>query len=104
MTVTQVLTQLGRTPGADGDAAGGADDATTAGADEAGGATEVATWTGVDDAGGAAGVDATGAMHLVQTVEIEVLVMVEIVVVTCWMGVPWGGVTVLVTGQVVKVV
>ena len=119
VTETQVFTQLGRTPGADGDAAGGAeedepttggatgeDDATTAGGAEdelAGGATVLPCWTG-EDAGGAAELDATGATHLVQTVEIEVLVTVEIVVVTCWIGVPWGGVTVLVTGQVVKVV
>lgn len=39
-----------------------------------------------------------------QTVEMEVLVTVDTVVETCWMGVPWGGVTVLVTGHVVKVV
>lgn len=102
MMETHVLTQLGSTLGATG--AGGADDATTAGEDEAGGATEVACWTGPDDTGGAAGVDATGATHLVQIVEIDVLVIVEIVVVTCWIGVPPGGVTVLVTGQVVNVV
>ena len=48
--------------------------------------------------------DAGGATHLVQIVEIEVLVMVEIVVVTCWVGGPLEGVMVLVTGQVVKVV
>lgn len=41
---------------------------------------------------------------MVQIVEIEVLVIVEMVVVTSWVGVPWGGVTVLVTGQVVTVV
>ncbi len=39
-----------------------------------------------------------------QTVEIEVLMIVEMVDVTCWNGVPRVGVTVLVTGQVVKVV
>ena len=122
VTLTQVLTQLGSTPGADGDAAGGAEDATTAGGAEdeptTGGATELLSWTGDEagggatelpcctgeDAGGAAELDATGAMHLVQMVEIEVLVTVEIVVVTCWTGVPCGGVTVFVTGHVVKVV
>jgi len=31
-------------------------------------------------------------------VEIEVLVIVEMAVVTCLVGLPWGGVTVLVTG------
>ena len=92
------MTQLGRTPGADGDAAGGADDDATTGrgADDdttGGGATELPCWTGAEeagkeDAGGAAELDAGGATHLVQTVEMEVLVMVETVVVTCWVGVP----------------
>ena len=142
VTVTHVLAQLGRTPGADGDAAGGAEDVTTAagtedpcwtgaddagitedpcwtaaedaggaaedpcetGADDAGGATIDPCWTGADDAGAGAGVDATGATHFVQTVEIEVVVIVETVVVTCWIGVPLEGVTMLVTGQVVRVV
>jgi hypothetical protein len=58
----------------------------------------------MDDPGVAAGVDAIGATHLVQTVEIEVLMIVEMVDVTCWNGVPRVGVRVLVTGQVVKVV
>jgi len=73
----------------------------TAGADDAVGETK-----GADDAGGAAGgaADFWGAMHCVQIVEVVVLMMVEMVVVTCKVGVPWGGVTVLVTGQVVKVV
>ena len=113
VTVTQVLTQLGRTPGADGEAAGGAEDeATTEGGVEdettAGGAAELPCWTGAEDAGaedagGAAELDATGATHFVQMVEIEVLVTVDTVVETCWIGVPWGGVMVLVTGHVVKV-
>lgn len=79
-------------------------DATPAGAEDPGETTDEGCGTGADDAGGAAGVDAIGATHLVQTVEIEVLVMVEMVVVTCWIGVPLAGVTVLVTGQVVRVV
>ena len=95
VTVTHVWTQLGRTPGADGDAAGGAgaeDEATTGGGADVdttgGGATELPCWTGAEDAGadgagGAAELDAGGATHLVQTVEMEVVVMVEIVVVTC---------------------
>lgn len=122
VTVSQVLTQLGRTPGASGEGAGGAeDDATGAGAgdeptaggttelagdtgtEDTGGAAELPCWTGAEDAGGAAELGATGATHLVQMVEMEVLVTVETVVETCWNGVPCGGVMVLVTGQVVKV-
>lgn len=115
MTVTHVWTQLGRTPGAVG-TAGGAEDAATGGGTTddpcctgveepatGGGTTEDPCCTGADDAGGATEVEATGAMHLVQIVEIEVTLMVETVVETCWIGVPWGGVTVLVTGQVVTV-
>ena len=73
----------------------------TPGADDAVSETE-----GADDAGGAtSGVaDFWGAMHCVQIVDVVVLMMVEMVLVTCRVGVPWGGVTVLVTGQVVKVV
>ena len=44
-----------------------------------------------------------GATHLVQTVEIDVRVTVETVVVTSWISVV-PELTVLVTGQVVKVV
>lgn len=45
-----------------------------------------------------------GGRHLVQIVDMEVLVTVETVVVTCLLGAPLGGVTMFVTGQVVKVV
>lgn len=105
MTETQVLIQLGRTVGTLGvTGAGGADEA--GGAD---GASVVATSdgaAGLDDmgVGGGGAADFWGAMHWVQIVEVVVLMMVEMVVVTCAMGVPWGGVIVLVTGQVVKVV
>lgn len=50
------------------------------------------------------GIDATGAMHFVHTVEIDVLRIVDTLVVTCRVGVPLRGVMVLVTGQVVRVV
>ncbi len=56
------------------------------------------------DARGAAGVDVNGAIHLVQTVEIEVLVTVEMILVICLVGVPKKGVSMVVTGLVVKVV
>ena len=49
-------------------------------------------------------IDATGAMHFVHTVEVDVLRIVDTLVVTCTIGVPLGGVIVLVTGQVVRVV
>lgn len=66
-------------------------------------ASELAATTGAD-AGSAAEVCANGAIHLVQMVEMEVLVIVEIVVVTCWTGFPKKGVMVVVTGQLVTVV
>lgn len=44
--------------------------------------------------------DAVGATHLVQMVEIEVLRTVEIVIVTCLVGVPEEGVTMVVTWEV----
>jgi hypothetical protein len=84
---SQDLTQLGRTPGVLGVTTGGATLATSEG-----------------ELGGLAGVDGVGATHLVQMVEMLVLVTVEVVVMTVWVGLPWGGVTVEVTGQVVKVV
>lgn len=46
----------------------------------------------------------TGATHLVQIVEVEVLRTVERTVVTFWVGLPPTGVTVVVTGQDVIVV
>lgn len=49
-------------------------------------------------------VDATGAMHFVHTVEIDVLRIVDTLVVTCRVGVPLRGVMISVTGQVVRVV
>ncbi len=49
-------------------------------------------------------IDATGAMHFVHTVEVDVLRIVDTLVVTCRIGVPLGGIMVLVTGQVVRVV
>lgn len=92
----------------DAGGAGGADAVSPgggAGAEEltpgpggAGGADVVAT------GGGAGMLVAGGAMHLVQMVDVLVLMMVETIVVTCLVGVPLGGVTVFVTGQVVKVV
>ena len=115
--LTQVLRQLGRSDGADGDGTdaddaetgelGTADDIGTAGAVPAG-----VLYTGTRGAPGTLGMgaigtgalDLGGAIHLVQTVEVEVLVIVEIVFVICRVGVPVGGVMVLVTGQVVKVV
>lgn len=47
---------------------------------------------------------ATGAMHFVQIVEVDVLRTVERTVVTCVVGLPPGGVVMLVTGQDVVVV
>ena len=49
-------------------------------------------------------IDATGAIHFVHTVEIDVLKIVDTLVVTCRVGVPLRGVMVFVTGQVVRVV
>ena len=49
-------------------------------------------------------IDATGAMHFVHTVEVDVLMIVDTLVVTCSIGVPLGGVMVLVNGHVVRVV
>ena len=49
-------------------------------------------------------IDATGAMHFVHTVEVDVLRIVDTLVVTCSTGVPLSGVMVFVTGQVVRVV
>ena len=80
------MRQLGRTDGADGEAAGVDEVATTAG-----GAIVVATWeatAGAEDAGGGGGADFWGAMHCVQMVEVTVLMTVEVVLVTCTMGVP----------------
>lgn len=57
-----------------------------------------------DEESRASEIDATGAMHFVHTVEIDVLRIVDTLVVTCRIGVPLGGVMVLVTGQVVRVV
>ena len=52
----------------------------------------------------AVGVAGIGAIHFVQTVEVEVLSTVEIVLVTCLLGFPMVGVIIVVKGQVVKVV
>ena len=49
-------------------------------------------------------IDATGAMHFVHTIEVDVLKIVDTLVVTCRIGVPLSGVLVFVTGQVVMVV
>ena len=130
MIDTHVLRQLGRRLGADGDGAGAAgddgrepgelgtpDDAGTTGElgtpDDAGTTGELGTPddTGTagelgtpEDPGTVGGVEEGGAMHLVQIVEVWVVVTVEIVLLICTVGVPPGGVTVLVTGQVVTVV
>ena len=95
----QVLRQLGRTPGADGAGAGAEDGAAGELGDEAG--VEVSGWAG--ELGEVAGAELWGAMHLVQMVEIEVLVTVETLWETTGVGTP-AEVTVLVTGQVVTVV
>ena len=73
MSCNQVFKQLGRTPGAEGEGGAGADEAgaETAGAEGAGCWGELGAEAGADEAG--------GATHLVQTVEIEVLVIVETV-------------------------
>ena len=72
---SQVLRQLGRTPGADGAGAAGADGVTDeTGAAEEGCCGELGADAGADDAG--------GATHLVQTVITEVLRMVETLWVT----------------------
>jgi len=57
-----------------------------------------------EDGWGAAGADANGATHLVQIVEIEVRVIVEMVVVTCLVGVPKKGVIIVVNGLVDRAV
>lgn len=49
-------------------------------------------------------IDATGAVHFVHIVDVDVLRIVDTLVVTYRIGVPLGGVMVLVTGQVVRVV
>ncbi len=70
----------------------------------AGGATgveeEVADWTGTTETGEEGG----GARVVVVIVEVEVVITVETVLVVTTIGVWWGWVMVLVTGQVVKVV
>jgi len=48
--------------------------------------------------------ETVGAMHLVQIVEVEVLNIVDTTVVICGVGLPLGAVSMLVTGQVLKVV
>lgn len=53
---------------------------------------------------GSVRVESKGAIHLVQIVEIEVLVTVETVLVVCMVGEPKKGVTMVVTGHVVTVV
>lgn len=98
VSCNQVFKQLGRTPGADGaGGAGAAEDGAegAAGAEGAGCCGELGTEAGADDAG--------GATHFVQTVEIDVLVMVETAWETTGVGTP-AEVTMLVTGQVVTVV
>ena len=96
VSCTQVFKQLGRTPGADGAGPAGAEDETTgAGAEEEGCWGELGVEAGADDAG--------GAMHLVQTVIMEVLTMVEMLCVTTGIGTP-AEVIVAVTGQLVIVV
>jgi hypothetical protein len=72
----QVFRQLGSTPGADGAGPAGAEDEATeeAGAGEVGCCGELGVEAGAEDAG--------GATHLVQTVMMEVLMMVETLWVT----------------------
>lgn len=47
---------------------------------------------------------ATGAIYLVQIVDVEVVKTVDRTVVTCCIGLPLGGMIVLVTGKLVTVV
>ena len=61
---------------------------------------EVADWTGTTETGEEGG----GARVVVVIVEVEVVITVETVLVVTTIGVWWGWVMVLVTGQVVKVV
>ncbi len=75
VSCSQVFRQLGSTPGADGAGPAGAEEeATETEAEEVGCCGELGVDAGADDAGAD---DAGGATHLVQTVMMEVLMMVE---------------------------